>query len=671
MKHVSWILALCVGFLGGVVVGGALDWPHWGSKTQAPTAVAPAAPSQQAPARPARPPDDKTVFRAPIDGSPVRGPADALVTVVIISDFQCPYCKRVVPTLDQLAKDYAGKIRFVFKHNPLPFHPLAPGAAQAAEAARAQGGDAKFWAMHDQLFEQSPQLEQANLESAAQKLGLDLGKFKAALAAGAAKDRIAKDQALAAQLGATGTPAFFINGRKLVGAQPVESFKALVDEELAKAEALVKSGTPAAGVYEAIIAKGVTAPPAAPGGEGQQRPAPATVYRKVDLRKDDPARGAADAPVTVVMFSDFQCPFCSRVEPTLKQLEESYKGKVRIVWKHLPLGMHPNALPAALAAEAAREQGKFWEMHDKLFADQSKLDAATFEKYARDLGLNLDRFKAAVAGKKFQDRISADQQLASSAGANGTPTMFFNCRQLVGAVPFDMMKSTMDEELKKADGLLKGKKAGADFYEKACAANLALAGKEPAAKPAAEAQPAAPAPAVDVKALGLRADDPVRGNAKAPVTLVLFSDFQCPFCSRVETSITEVEKTYGNKVKVVWKHQPLPFHPNAKPAAEAAEAAREQGKFWEMHDKLFADQQGLSPAKYEQYAKELGLNVAKFQEAQKSGRGAKRIEEDQAVAAKVGVDGTPTMFVNGERIVGAVPFEQIKAVIDRKLSGGK
>src|SRR5512142_2566879 len=355
MKHVNWIVALVAGFLIGVVTGGALDW-HWG--TRAPSQPSPSIAPAQPTARPSRPPDDKTVFRVPIDGSPVHGPADALVTVVEISDFQCPYCKRVTPTLKQLEKDYEGKIRFVFKHNPLPFHPLAPGAAQASEAARAQGGDAKFWAMHDQLFEQSPQLEQANLESAAQKLGLDVAKFKADVAAGAAKDRIAKDQALASQLGATGTPAFFINGRKLVGAQPIESFKALIDDELQKAQALVKAGTPASGVYEAIIAKGVTAPPAAPGGDAQQRPAaaPATVYRKVDLRKDDPVRGPADAPVTVVLFSDFQCPFCSRVEPTLKQLLETYPGKVRIVWKHLPLGMHPNALPAALAAEAAREQ---------------------------------------------------------------------------------------------------------------------------------------------------------------------------------------------------------------------------------------------------------------------------------------------------------------------------
>jgi protein-disulfide isomerase len=305
-------------------------------------------------------------------------------------------------------------------------------------------------------------------------------------------------------------------------------------------------------------------------------------------------------------------------------------------------------------------------MHDKLFAAQQDLTPATFERYAGELGLDLAKFKASVAANRGQPRISADQQLAGSVGVNGTPTLFFNCRQVVGAVPYDNMKQVLDDELKKADALLKGGRAGPGFYDKACDANLALAPTAAAAAPAL----AAPAPeqAVAADALGLRADDPVRGNRKAPVTLVLFSDFQCPFCGRIEPTLEQVEKTYGDKVKVVWKHQPLPMHPQAVPAAEAAEAAREQGKFWEMHDKLFQNQQGLSPEAYSRFAKELGLDLSKFEAARQSGRGRARIQEDQAVAGRIGVGGTPTLFVNGERIVGAVPFEQIKAVIDRQLA---
>ena len=129
-----------------------------------------------------------------------------------------------------------------------------------------------------------------------------------------------------------------------------------------------------------------------------------------------------------------------------------------------------------------------------------------------------------------------------------------------------------------------------------------------------------------------------------------------------------MQQAYGDKVRIVWKHQPLPFHPNALPAALAAEAAREQGKFWPMHDRLFANQQLLSEQVYAQYARELGLDLARFDEARRAPRAKARIAEDQALAAKVGAMGTPTLFVNGVKIEGAVPFEMIKAEIDRQLA---
>jgi protein-disulfide isomerase len=235
--------------------------------------------------------------------------------------------------------------------------------------------------------------------------------------------------------------------------------------------------------------------------------------------------------------------------------------------------------------------------------------------------------------------------------------MFFNCRLVVWAQPFDRLRAVAEEELKRADALLAGKKPSAGFYEKACQANLAAA---PAAAPET---PPAGAPAV----IPVRADDPVRGSAKAPVTIVVFSDFQCPFCARVGPTLAQVEETYGDKVRIVWKHQPLSFHASALPAAEAAEAAREQGKFWPMHDRLFAAQRELSPQTYERLAREVGLDLVRFKDATRSGKGRGRIEEDQKLASAVGAQATPTLFVNGEKVEGAVPFATLKAVIDRKL----
>src|SRR5947207_529826 len=159
-------------------------------------------------------------------------------------------------------------------------------------------------------------------------------------------------------------------------------------------------------------------PPAPPA----PRPAAFELY-KVPLG-DSPARGGSAPRVTVVVFSEFQCPFCARVTPTLEQLLESYGGDVRLVFKHRPLPFHDRAMPAALAAEAAREQGKFWEMHDKLFANQRALGAAELESYAGEVGLDVARWKAALAGPGARARVEADAALADQLGVNGTPSFF-------------------------------------------------------------------------------------------------------------------------------------------------------------------------------------------------------------------------------------------------------
>ena len=154
------------------------------------------------------------------------------------------------------------------------------------------------------------------------------------------------------------------------------------------------------------------------------------------------------------MWSDFQCPFCSRVEPTLTKVREDYKGKVRIAWHDLPLPFHQNAMPAATAARAAGEQGKFWEMHDKLFANQTNLDRPSLEKYAQELGLNMAKFKAALDSDKYKKEIQADSEAGAKIGARGTPAFFINGKFLSGAQPYEAFKAKIDEELKTAEALI-------------------------------------------------------------------------------------------------------------------------------------------------------------------------------------------------------------------------
>jgi protein-disulfide isomerase len=182
---------------------------------------------------PPRGPDPAKTYAVPVDDSPVRGPADAWVTVIEISDFECPYCKAAAATVKQVEQKYGNDLRVVFKHNPLPFHRRAKAAAMAAACANEQG---KFWKMHDVLFENQRALEDADLERYATEAGLDVGRFKACYATGKYKERIEAEQTLIAKFGSRGTPAFFINGRHLVGAQELSAFQGLIDEELKKAK---------------------------------------------------------------------------------------------------------------------------------------------------------------------------------------------------------------------------------------------------------------------------------------------------------------------------------------------------------------------------------------------------------------------------------------------------
>ena len=180
-------------------------------------------------ARVARPSAPSAVRKVDIQGAPSRGPARAAVTLVEFTDYQCPYCRRVQDTVQRLLDEHPDQVRHVVKHNPLSIHPQAPGAAKAAIAAGKQG---KFWEMHKRIFENPRQLGDDDLRERARALGLDMDRFEEDFASDETARIIAADQAEARRLGATGTPAFFINGRLLSGAQPYEAFKARVDEEL-------------------------------------------------------------------------------------------------------------------------------------------------------------------------------------------------------------------------------------------------------------------------------------------------------------------------------------------------------------------------------------------------------------------------------------------------------
>jgi protein-disulfide isomerase len=183
--------------------------------------------------------------------------------------------------------------------------------------------------------------------------------------------------------------------------------------------------------------------------------------------------------------------------------------------------------------------------------------------------------------------------------------------------------------------------------------------------PTAAPEPGRPDPnrrySVDTKG------SPTKGNPDAKLAIVEFSDFQCPFCRRVTPTISQIQREYGDKVRIVFKHRPLEMHPKAPAAHAAAEAAFRQGKFWEMHDLIFGNQENMSPEQYVEYAKQLHLDVARFQRDVASAEVKARIDADVAEADKLGVTGTPTFFVNGRYLSGAQPFPVFKQLIDQEL----
>jgi protein-disulfide isomerase len=187
---------------------------------------------------------------------------------------------------------------------------------------------------------------------------------------------------------------------------------------------------------------------------------------------------------------------------------------------------------------------------------------------------------------------------------------------------------------------------------------------DPSAVPSAAA-PSGTIPAVDE-------EDHVRGNPNADVTFIEYSDFECPFCSRFVDTVDQVMAQYGDDIRFVYRHFPLTNHPEAEPAANAAECAGEQGKFWEYHDALFAQQDQLGDALYSSIASDLGINNKQFKDCVSSGKYLSYIRQDEQEGASAGVTGTPGSFVidadgNATPIQGALPFASVQPIIEAAL----
>ena len=177
---------------------------------------------------------------------------------------------------------------------------------------------------------------------------------------------------------------------------------------------------------------------------------PVAVSREKLVKEGSQVLGDKDAKVVIVEFSDFQCPACKAAHPIVKRITSEYGKKILFVYRHFPLiAAHQYALKAAEAAEAAGEQGKFWEYHDLLFANQENLKTENLKKYAEELGLDMNKFNEALDSGKFKDKVTSDMDDGENLGVSSTPTFFINEQMHKGVLPYDQFKGLIDKELAK------------------------------------------------------------------------------------------------------------------------------------------------------------------------------------------------------------------------------
>ncbi len=394
-------------------------------------------------------------YYVPIGDAPTRGRADAAITIVMFSDFECPFCVRGHEIVAELRRRYAGTIRVAYKAFPLDMHPHALLAAMAARSAQTQG---KFWDFHDLLFSQKG-LDVDTLFEHASAAELDLAGLRRDLEKLEYAPEVSRDLRLGRRLGVSSTPTFFINGRLVTGAKPLREFETIIEDELAHVEQWRKQGVSAEQTYAHAIADG---------------------YRKVVFTDDNrldpddvvavplgdsPRLGPDDAPVTIVAFGDFECPYCARGTDVVDGLREHYGDKLRIVHKHSPLPFHSHAYVAARASVAAHAQGKFWAFHDALYALRARFDEDDLARIAKDIGLNMNRFRKAMDDMALDAVIEKDVSLAMSLGVTGTPAYFINGRPVQGAQPDLVFRLVIEEELERAAAATARGVAGAQMYE--------------------------------------------------------------------------------------------------------------------------------------------------------------------------------------------------------------
>jgi protein-disulfide isomerase len=340
---------------------------------------------------------------------------------------------------------------------------------------------------------------------------------------------------------------------------------------------------------------------------------------------------APSSPVSLVVFSDFQCQYSSQMFFTLERLQARYPGQLRVTYKESPLPIHPAAQLAHRAALAAGKQGHYEAMAELLYANQNPQTESSLVAFARQLHLDTVRFRRDLNSSSVAAELNADMEESRAFAIEQTPSLFLNGKLLIGYQPEEIL---------------------AGFIDKAAAAKTAVAAAS------SDSKALDPALLAEIE----KSPTAARGAGDAPLTVVEFTDFQCPYCRAAAAPMEQFMTAHSHDVRWIIRTFPLDFHTDSELATEAALAAGEQGKFWEMHDLLFANQSALKKDNLRSYAEKLHLDMRAFDDALATHRFAGQIAADRALGEKAGVAGTPTFYVNGRQMVGALSIPQLTQV---------
>jgi protein-disulfide isomerase len=326
--------------------------------------------------------------------------------------------------------------------------------------------------------------------------------------------------------------------------------------------------------------------------------------------------------VEVLVYSDFQCPFCGQFYKPFRQLMTEGVGvPAKFEFKNFPLSFHPFAQLAAQAAMAAKQQGKFWEMHDAIFAHQSAMKRENLLEYAEQLGLDMNRFRKDLDSDDVKQMIERDKADGEKAKVEATPTVVINGKAYSGSRSFAELKKLVQGDRLQRRALLE----------------------------------------IPDRMLSEGAPD-------AKVTLEFFADLESPVSRPALAALEQILDRYPTKLRLQFRNFPLTFHPQAPLAHEAAMTGATVGHFWDFARYLLDHQDSLREQDLISYAGRLGLDETQFADAMRNHRYAPRVDADLVQGQERGLRGSPVVFVNQKRIDGVPDLQKLTEYVEAELA---